>query len=693
MRDTHERVRAALEHGMGTDGLAALGPDVDGDLASELLERMYAIAGAGDGAAADHYAQRLAGLASAMPEPLRTTVLIEVDMLRAGLAVDEGRIDEAADRARAVLQRVDEQSDLDATTWAEGLLGVVAQEQGRPDEAITRWDRVRRRYVTDERWFDAARAAASAARAADGHLAGGNRGDVELWHRWREAAELSARAGVDDDARICGVNASVYAVKVLKTPDPVGWDATRVRAAALDARAFARRFGADHEAAHLAVLVAAATLDLATSPDDVLAWTSTARAEYVPWVRAGVDLDTWPVFNDFVEGNAAVLAGDPVRAEPALRRALAAYERLGDAERARAARLQLLVIAYSEETGGRRARAAFRREDWPDADMAAVASLVEEHLAQQEGRDADAARLYARTRALLLEAGEPVKAVVHTIAYGTWRLERGDPAAATGALAAADACLAAPPPAAGPAVLRLLRTHRELLRAAVAAARGDRRIAIAQLAGAEAEMLLAGSGMLAARAAVQRGRLLLASGDAAGALAAALPAALGLDAVRFTFADAGRRHRWAASAADGFALAYRAAVAAGRPAVVAELIEVARASGVPVPVEGPATGIEALLADAGRDSLGPSPGDRSAGQPAVGSMTGSAAGTAAGSGATALTDHARTAIGPPARVRTPWGTVALAEALESARRYLNPVRADAVIDWTLTTGGACGPAG
>ena len=577
-----------------------------------------------------------------------------------------------------MLARADEREFPDAVAGAEEVLGIVAREQRRLDEAITHWDRAERLHRAEEQWSQAARAAASSASVAKD----AGRADAELWRRWAEAAELSERAGIADDARTCGVNASVYAVKVLKTPtEAASWDAARVRAAALDARAFAMRFGADHEAAHLAVLVAVATNDLASSPDEVFVWTAVARAEYAGLERSGADLDMWPVFNDFTEGNAAITAGDPVRAEPALRRALAGYERAGDAERARACRLQLLTIAHAGEPGGGPADKVIRNRDWPDPDSAAVASLVEEHLAQREGRIDDAERHHARTRRLLLEAGEPVKAVVHGIAHGTWRLERGDHAGAARALAGADACLAEPPPGAPLVALRMVRNQRDLLRAALAAAQGDRHAAIVQLAAVEDALLAGGSRMLAAQTAVQRGRLLLAAGDPAEALTAALPAALALDAIRFTFADAGRRHRWGALASAGFALGFRAAVAAGRPRVLAELIEVARGAGVPVPVEGPATGIESLLADATRDALA---GTDDATTPGAAGTTS----VEAVSGPAALADPARTAIGLPARLRAPWGTIAVADALESARRYLDPVRAETVTDWVLTTGPA-----
>ena len=114
---------------------------------------------------------------------------------------------------------------------------------------------------------------------------------------------------------------------------------------------------------------------------------------------------------------------------------------------------------------------------------------------------------------------------------------------------------------------------------------------------------------------------------------------------------------------------------------------VARGASVPAPLEGPATGIEALLAETTHDLLNP-------GSVAAAPITSEAAvpGAAALAGA-----PGRTAIGLPARLRTPWGTVALAEALEDARRYLDPVRANTVTTWRvdpgLTTAAGAGPAG
>lgn len=675
----HDQVREAIEQGASADELATLGEGVDGDLAVELTQRMLELA-AVNRRTGDRYALRLGAMASGMSPDLGAAVHVEVELLRGAIAFDNGLLSRAAHHAQGLLDRFDERADPSAVGGAEALLGAVARERRRFDEAIGHWDRSRRLAVAAQDWGTAATAAASSATAARE----ADRPGVELWRRWTDAAELTERAGDLEDARVCGTNSSVYAVMVLNTPpDPDEWDAARLRDAALEARAFALRHGARHEAAHLAVLVAVAVSDLAAF-DEVHAWAQTARREYGELDQDPADVEGWLACVDFAEGNAALLASDVVRAEPLLRQALTVFDRLGDEHRARPCRLQLLAIAYAGEVGGERARERFQQEQLPDADAAAVAATMAEHLAQREGRDDDAERLHTRTMALLAAAGEPIKALAHDLGYAAWRVTRGDVVPAIRALSAAEACLATPPPGESRAILVSLGTQRSLLRVALADARGDHGAAISELGRLELDLLGAGSSTLAAQTAVERGRQLRKAGRPDEALDVALPAALALDAIRFTFADAGRRKRWGVIAASGFDVAFRAAVDAGRWRVLAELIEVARGAGVPTAVESPPTGIEALLAETPRD-LHLAAADAAALGPAPSAVPGAAA----------IGHPDRTSLGLPARLRTPWGTVALAEALQDGRRYLDPVRADTVIEWTVgfaTFTGVTGPA-
>lgn len=142
-----------------------------------------------------------------------------------------------------------------------------------------------------------------------------------------------------------------------------------------------------------------------------------------------------------------------------------------------------------------------------------------------------------------------------------------------------------------------------------------------------------------------------------------VPAVLALDAVRFTLDDAERRALWSAPLASAFGAALRAAAASGDAVVLAELIEVARANAIPTPRPG----------DAAPDL------DELLGDPGAGATTTT---TLAGPVALGGTEH-RTVLGVPAQLRTPWGTLALAEYVEAARGYHEPIRAADVVEWTV----------
>ena len=160
---------------------------------------------------------------------------------------------------------------------------------------------------------------------------------------------------------------------------------------------------------------------------------------------------------------------------------------------------------------------------------------------------------------------------------------------------------------------------------------------------------------------MRAGRVLLA-------LDAALPAVLALDAVRFTFADADRRRRWSAGVAAAMAIALQAAAKCGEHRVLAELIELTRGHGVPLP----------------RDATGADPFDtaRADQLPATGSVgvTTAVAGAQVVGG---VSGTGRTALGLPAALRTPWGSIALEAALAKAVRYHEPVRAAENVDWVV----------
>lgn len=176
-----------------------------------------------------------------------------------------------------------------------------------------------------------------------------------------------------------------------------------------------------------------------------------------------------------------------------------------------------------------------------------------------------------------------------------------------------------------------------------------------------------GTGIPASHVALARARVHLAGNDPRAALDAVLPSLLARDAIRFTLPDAVRRSRWAAAVADAFDLAHRSAAACGDTLVLAELLEVARNNAVPLP--RPAGSIDDLAASLGSLLAEPD---------GAGDARGALAGAAALAGGENFTE-----LGLPARLRTPWHTIALADALERARHYHDPVRADAVVDWTV----------
>ncbi|WP_224401698.1 hypothetical protein [Pseudonocardia sp. ICBG1034] len=609
--------------------------------------------------------------AAFLSPPHREPTAAAAALRLAELDGDDGDLDGARTRAEHVAGRLDPDVHPEQAARAQILLGLIAQAQDRDGAAVAHWDRAGELWETAGDPSSAAAAAASAANLLTSLPDPAARpGAVELRDRWTTACELFARAGELDDARICGTNASVYAIDVLKVAGG-RWDPRRLRDDALAARAFARRHGADQEAVHLLFFVTVATADLSAPMAEIRGWAATARAEYDALDHDPAVVAGWRARFDFAEGNAALTLGDAVSAEAPLRRALAQAVHDGDEELADTVRSQLLSIVYAgDPRGDERAAALLRETGGRGLDRDATASHMAEVLAREAGDEAGADRLHRCTLALLRDAGEPIKALVVDLEHAMWLLRRGSPLPARSALAAARLCLDDPPPGAGHGMLRWLGMTVVTARVALAEHAGDRPGSLAGLAELESLQLAAGSGVLAARTAVHRARMLFDDGETARAYDVALPAALALDAVRFTLPDAGRRRRWAGIAAEGFALACRSAAALGYVRQLGELLEVVRGASLPEPSTEPADSLDELLAHVGQD---PQQGDH-------GRRGGSA--EAAGSGAVPA-GAGRTALGLPVQLRTPWGSAALAEPLERARSYLDPVRADTVVDWSV----------
>jgi hypothetical protein len=191
------------------------------------------------------------------------------------------------------------------------------------------------------------------------------------------------------------------------------------------------------------------------------------------------------------------------------------------------------------------------------------------------------------------------------------------------------------------------------LRAELARLDGDAEAAVALLADQEAAELAAGWGHLAAETAVRRAKLLLDLGRVEDAVEVAVPAVLALDAVRFELPEAARRHRsLPVDTALGYHTAFAAAAACGEHRIIAELIEVVRGNAVP----RPRTAID--RADAP---------------------------TALYGGVDPLAAATRTLLPPPAAIRTPWQTVAVAEYLRQAERYLPGRRTDSEVEWRVVS--------
>jgi hypothetical protein len=654
----------AIEGSTAEGELAALGPTLGEEELWELLDGFVALAGE-NRSRGRRFGVRLLVVLRAAALDQAPSAVVEVELMLAALEMADGLTDPAEPRLTGLLAQLDEERDPGWVASAEAMLGTIARELHRPDEAILRWDRCVPLSHAAGDLVQAAGAATSAAVAAGE----ANRGDEELYRRWLAAAERCAAADQADDALQSGVNAGVYAIKLVRATVADGDAAAAYRTSAEAYRAV-DRFGAHREAGELAVMTAAVATDLEQHHDEVPEWTAAARRAYrMPDIDPTLAAP-WLAYIDFAEGNALLLRGRPAAAEPLIARALAGYEQVGDVDGARRCRMQLLAIAAYVEPDGERPGRLFEREEWSDPDTGATASYAAELAARRAGRDADAIAGHARTKRLLQEADEPVKAVAQDIEYATWRLARGDPEPVGPALAAAEACLAAPGPGTPQPALRMLATVVTLLRADLARRGGDLPAAVALLAGLERDLLSVGSGDQAARAAVSRMQLLTTLGRPAEALSAGLPAALALDALRFSFIDAERRRKWATVAAESLGAACRAAVLAGAHRVLAELLEVQRSGPIPRPQPGESTGLDALLAEASQELT------------AARSSSNRTSSTAV-PGAAALLGAGRTALGLPARIRTPWGSVALSDALVAAERYRRPVRAAAVVEWRL----------
>lgn len=512
---------------------------------------------------------------------------------------------------------------------AEHLLGEAAYQRAEFPLARRHWLVALAEYRAVEQ---ADRAAVVAGGLADVAARAGD--DLEAERYWREAADLFAAADDDEQAVEYARRSCRTALRGLREgadDADTGGPFRRARAA----RALALRHGLDVLATELLTCVAINGSDQGRPWTEVTDWFARNRTE----VRrlTGVTDEQRALYLagiDFAQGSAAATRQLPVEAEAALRAALPIFRAYGRATEAETTAALLARVALVFRDGG-----DVPKDPVPGGLPAAVHALMVESLAASTA------------------------------------LERGDPAPARRCAAAIETYLATTGPTVFRGAVRGLEAVLGLLGAGLAAHDRGRAAAPAELERVEARLLATGSGMAAARVALQRGRLLLDLGDLVTAADVLLPAVLALDAVRFDLDGADRRREWSAVVRDGLAATYRALASLGRTRQLAELLEVVRANAVPVPVgSGGPPSLGSLLdppVDPPGGTVAPIPGAALAG---------------------AGIDTARTVLARPARLRTPWGTLALEEALEEARRYTDPVRATDVVDWRVAEDRAVPPA-
>jgi hypothetical protein len=263
---------------------------------------------------------------------------------------------------------------------------------------------------------------------------------------------------------------------------------------------------------------------------------------------------------------------------------------------------------------------------------AAVATLAAASRAALGAGEGDEALVIDGYRAAIALRVTPVGTIARLLAEST--------------VAALDARQAGRPP-----IRREIPDLTRHLRAELARLDSDVETAVAWLADQEETELAAGWGHLAAETAVRRAKLLLDLGRADDAISVAVPAVLALDAVRFALPEAARRTRsLPVDIALGYHTAFAAAAACGKHRVVAELIEVARGNAVPRPRAATDRADAAAALFGSFDPEG---------------------------------EATRTLLPPPPAIRTPWGTVAVAEYLRQAERYLPGRRAGGEVEWRV----------
>ena len=605
-------------------------------------------------------ASHLGRLARLLPDAEATALRTGAHLLIGEAAAEAELWVEAAGRLSRARRGMEGGPFAALVPGCELQLGNAVDRLDRRADAVAHWTAARAGFLDVDEWGGAAAATAMLAWAAG---EGGDLGRATV-DRWGEAADLAARAGEHGEARdyatrCCGLGVAL--VDTLGERDPAG--ALRL---AVVLRAVADRHGAHEVAPGLALRLTTYGADAGWEWSQVRRWAGTARREWAAQQADDDAVERSRAMVDLVEGAAAVGRGLVVEAEAPLRAALDVARRQ-DMPSVEQVCVRLLggVHGVVEAADLGRLADLMGGRTWDDPESLAGALLVRAVRARQSGTE-DADALLTEARTVLTDAGP--EAAFKVVALDLMAAVQGDrdDEAIRRALARAEEFLRDPRSVLFGGAVLAVRATAALARSALAARTDGPGAAADALVEVETLLLESGSGVLAAQVALNRAGLLLEAGRARDALDVALPAVVAVDAVRCTLDDADRRRRWTDTVARGVAVAFRAAAATGAVTELAELIEVARGNGVPVPRDG-AAALDELFTAGPQDAPGRPGGTTLSGAAAVGGVT-----------------AGRTALGLPARLRTPWGTVALAGALERGRRYRDPVRAATVVDWRVT---------
>ena len=619
------------------------------------LDGLADLCGAGDDRVALGYGAAVAGLAPHLPPPTDRMVLAAVEVELAWLDACADRWLKAVQRLRRSEHDVVELVPACRGRWEQVMAG-VAEHEDRDADAVAHLRRAEDAFAAEGQWGEAGESAAGRARVH-------NRSADDRMRDLRDAAAFFTVAERPDDVREAVEEAVALVGHAHQEYElGAGEQVERLAAAAREialAHGF-RRWAADVGVTGNSPGVFSSTVSWAT----LRARIEGLRTEY--WAlpeHADVGRRQLAVL-DMQEGLGAFVRNRRHLAEPLLVRALTVFRVEGMTDE----------VGVCEEYLGHMPGmngGPVTRSPAPDATHGGRSALHEALPLMSAGRHAEARVALDRAVRLFHDAGEVATAAFVEALGGLLALGLGDHTVARRAAATARSHAAAAP---GPS-----RFHSALgwlagwLDAELAGVDGDRPRHLRGLERIEQDMLAADEGVGAAHVAMRRAHLVLTAGRGGAALEVALPALLAIDAARTALPDATRRRSWAAQVAHGFDTAFRSAVAAGRLDVVAELLEVARGNGVPLPrAVDDRTDAASAFADLLTPANDPDPGTGAPGPP-----------QATLSGASAVAGAERTALGVPASLRTPWGTVALAKYLERARRYRDPVRAEVTAEWRV----------